>query len=61
MKNIIKSFLAIVTVSIAISCSDDTEIAPFKPLIFSEDFPEADINLTLKAGPTSLKPELNFG
>ena len=44
MKNIIKSFLAIVTVSIAISCSDDTEIAPFKPLIFSEDFPEADIN-----------------
>jgi hypothetical protein len=44
MKNIIKSFLAIVTVSIAVSCSDDTEIAPFKPLIFSEDFPEADIN-----------------
>lgn len=44
MKNIIKSFLAIVTVSIAVSCSDDTEIAPFKPLIFSEDFPEPDIN-----------------
>jgi hypothetical protein len=44
MKNIIKSFLAIITVSITVSCTDDTEIAPFKPLIFSEDFPEADIN-----------------
>jgi len=44
MKNIFKSFLAIVTVSLAVSCSDDTDIAPFKPLIFSEDFPEPDIN-----------------
>jgi hypothetical protein len=44
MKNIFKSFLAIVTVSIAVSCSDDTDIAPFKPLIFSEDFPEPEIN-----------------
>jgi Domain of unknown function (DUF5017) len=44
MKNILKSFLAIVTVSIAVSCSDDTDIAPFKPLIFSEDFPEPEIN-----------------
>ncbi|MFN3967490.1 DUF5017 domain-containing protein [Flavobacterium sp.] len=44
MKNILKSFLAIVTVSIAVSCSDDTEIAPFKPLIFSEDFPEPEID-----------------
>ncbi|MBP6557208.1 MAG: choice-of-anchor J domain-containing protein [Flavobacterium sp.] len=44
MKNILKSFLAIVTVSIAVSCSDDTDIAPFKPLIFSEDFPEPEID-----------------
>lgn len=44
MKNILKSFLAIVAVSIAVSCSDDTEIAPFKPLIFSEDFPEPEID-----------------
>jgi hypothetical protein len=44
MKNILKSFLAIVTVSIAVSCSDETEIAPFKPLIFSEDFPEPEID-----------------
>lgn len=44
MKNIFKSFLAIVTVSIAVSCSDDTDIAPFKPLIFSEDFPEPEID-----------------
>lgn len=44
MKNILKSFLAIVTISIAVSCSDETEIAPFKPLIFSEDFPEPEID-----------------
>ena len=44
MKNIFKSFLAIATLSLAVSCSDDTEIPPFKPLIFSEDFPEAEIN-----------------
>lgn len=28
----------------AVSCSNETDIAPFKPLIFSEDFPEPEIN-----------------
>lgn len=44
MKKISKFCLALFTFSMVVSCSDDTEIAPFKPLIFSEDFPEAEIN-----------------
>ncbi|MDI9256009.1 choice-of-anchor J domain-containing protein [Flavobacterium sedimenticola] len=44
MKNISKFCLALFTFSMVVSCSDDTEIAPFKPLIFSEDFPEEEIN-----------------
>ncbi len=44
MKTILKSILAIITFSVAFSCSDNTDIAPFKELIFSEDFPEAEIN-----------------
>lgn len=44
MKNISKFCLALFTFSMVVSCSDDTDIAPFKPLIFSEDFPESEIN-----------------
>lgn len=47
MKNIFKTILIIVaTVGVFSSCvqDDDFEIPPFRPLIFSESFPEEDIN-----------------
>jgi hypothetical protein len=43
MKNSIKLIL-VFTCLAAVSCSNETDIAPFKPLIFSEDFPEPEIN-----------------
>ena len=43
MKNSIKLVL-LFTSLVAVSCSNETEIAPFKPLIYSEDFPEPEIN-----------------
>lgn len=43
MKNSIKLILMFTCLA-AVSCSNETDIAPFKPLIFSEDFPEPEIN-----------------
>jgi hypothetical protein len=43
MKNSIKLILVFTWLA-AVSCSNETDIAPFKPLIFSEDFPEPEIN-----------------
>ncbi len=43
MKNSTKLIL-VFTCLAAVSCSNETDIAPFKPLIFSEDFPEPQIN-----------------
>lgn len=44
MKTILKYILAIIIFSVPFGCSNNTDIAPFKKLIFSEDFPEDDIN-----------------
>jgi hypothetical protein len=47
MKNIIKPlFMLTLTLGVFTSCvkDDDFVIAPFKPLIFSEDFPEEEID-----------------
>ncbi len=38
MKNLYKLCLAIVASTMAFSCSDDAEIAPFKPVFFAENF-----------------------
>lgn len=47
MKNFIKSALILVfSITLFSSCSneDDFDIPPFRPLLFSEDFPNANIN-----------------
>lgn len=47
MKNILKlSFLLALILSVFTGCSDeeDFEIAPYKPQVFGESFPEADID-----------------
>jgi Domain of unknown function (DUF5017) len=50
MKNILKlSFLLALIVSVFTGCSDeeDFEIAPYKPQVFGESFPEGEINFNL--------------
>lgn len=44
LKTILKTISAIFILSVVLSCSDNTDIPPFKELIFSEDFPEPEIN-----------------
>lgn len=48
MKNLYKLCLAIVVSTMAFSCSDDAEIAPYKPIFFSEIFdgiPSANVGV----------------
>lgn len=44
MKKIHKFCLTLLVSTMILGCSDETDIAPFKSLIFSEDFPESEIN-----------------
>lgn len=38
MKNLFKLCFALLAISSLVGCSDDTELAPYKPLIFSQTF-----------------------